>query len=189
MIRKAAVSAGSVLVLCGLSLSAPGKDDINAQSTGVTTQGARVTDTIGRYSLEVPPGWALDPKSRGGDLKLGEANDRVTCRFIMMDPSPLSVQEQFALYRQAQAMTYKRVTKVHQKWGSVGGERAGFLESRRTRHEGTTHYAWNIVTVRSSVPYVIDCQTGTEIAESVRGSVDRLISSFRWVGEVQKNGP
>lgn len=80
-------------------------------------------------------------------------------------------------------MVYKKVSKVLQRWGTLGGERAGYLEFRRTKPEGSTQYAWNVVTVRQSVPYVIDCQSSLDEAERVRREVEGLLSSFRWVLE------
>src|SRR5260221_230050 len=90
-------------------LPAHAQSTVNGRSRGVTSQGSHLSDTTAHYSLVMPAGWVQDPHSRGGDVWLSDATGRVSCRFIMMEPSPLSVQEQFALYRDAQAMVYKKV--------------------------------------------------------------------------------
>jgi len=151
------------------------------QAPELTTRGAVLTDAAGHYSVVMPSGWALDPKSTGVDVSMGDPDGRLSCRLITMDPSPLTVQEQFNLYRQAQGSVYGTVTKVRQRWGTLGGERAGYLESRRTKPAGPTNYAWSVVVVRRTIPHVIDCQTSLDDAEQVRATVTALFGSFRWV--------
>ena len=181
MSRKVANAVAAFVFASSATLSAPPTAHVGGTPQGVTMQGARLADTVGHYSVVLPAGWILDPGSQGGDLSFSDAKSRVTCRIITMDPSPLSVREQFNLFRDAQPEVYKSVTKVRQEWRTLDGERAGFLESRKTKQEGDRIYAWNVISVRVSRPYVIECQSLVDQAEEVRGSVEQLIGSFRWL--------
>ena len=143
--------------------------------------GDRLTDQLGRYSFAVPPGWSLDPRSKAGDVKIAKDGTHPYCWFIRMDSSPLSAREQFTLFKTAQRGAYKRYKALKERWGTIDGEAGGFLESRRMNREGKMAYAWNLVTVRESTPYVIDCEALEEEVVQVTPHVRQILDSFRWI--------